>query len=357
MDKNKRINVTPQSQQENASLTALKTYLQPWRLSLVDQRDDYGRDGYIQVVDEDKDGAFISPLTFWVQSKSVNKSFSDQNWDSIEVRHLELWTHSQASPIILVLWSAIENKFRFRSALPVIEELNRTTSIWREQKTVTVNFHEYDEYLDPSLAKEKIKRILQNELDRKGGIDQYHSTKRKVLLTTLFSKGENVTSEIISLDSSINPEKIDISIGEGWLANDVDSYEISAEHILISSLFLYEEVWFPHRNLKNCVAYFGKEKTIELLEKDRLKPYYSPYTIGFFRINNALLGDLGKIKPAEDDFILSSLKRFFIGCDVNFIKKLRSFVEFVDGVDIDRIIKITSRNLRIPVLLISAILA
>jgi hypothetical protein len=60
-----KIHVSPQSRQEQASLDALRPYLRPWRITLLDQRDDFGRDGIVQVVDEDREGnAFISPLTF-----------------------------------------------------------------------------------------------------------------------------------------------------------------------------------------------------------------------------------------------------------------------------------------------------
>ena len=41
--------VSWQNRQEQTSLDALRSYLRPWRCTFVDQRDDFGRDGIVQV--------------------------------------------------------------------------------------------------------------------------------------------------------------------------------------------------------------------------------------------------------------------------------------------------------------------
>jgi Domain of unknown function (DUF4365) len=295
MRKKDRIHVTPQSQQENRSLNALRKYLEPWRCTFVDQRDDFGRDGKVQVIDSDSEGAYLSPLTFWVQSKSIAKTFSEEDGDSIESRHLIIWSDQYASSMILVLWSAKEEKFRFRSIQSIITEIDKTTPKWRDQKTVTVKFRIHDEFSDTELAKNFIKRVIKQSLDFYGGVEKHNSSVRKVVLSSLFQKGKFSTSQTLSVVSE-DGNKADIVTGEGWIENDVDYFESFYQNILISALFLYEEIWIPYRGIELISNHIDYSLLIEMLERGRLKFYAIPGAPCFMYSKSEILGVVSTFK-------------------------------------------------------------
>src|SRR5579871_193056 len=202
MAANDRIKVSSQNRQEQVCLDELRPYLRPWRCTFVDQRDDFGRDGVVQIVDEEGEECFIIPLTFWVQCKSYKGAFEDNHSDSIETRHLALWTDQFALPLFLVIWSVADQQFRFRSARSVREELDRSNPDWKDQATVSVHYRRYDGYSTPQAAQSAIVRMLKDEMDTKGGVETFHATRRRVVLTTLIPAGRVETSKTMQAEGS-----------------------------------------------------------------------------------------------------------------------------------------------------------
>ena len=71
------IHVSRENRQEQRSLVAIDRFLEPWRITWSDQRDDFGRDGFVQVIDVEGERATLSPLTCTIQAKSHAAAFSD----------------------------------------------------------------------------------------------------------------------------------------------------------------------------------------------------------------------------------------------------------------------------------------
>src|SRR5579862_1497142 len=173
--------VSRQGTQEKAALAALMGCLLPWRLTLVDQRDDFGRDGFVQVVSESADGSLaISPLTFAVQSKSSSDAFPETHVERFETRHVNLWTASLASPLVIFVWSRATGEIRFRTASDVRHELDRSGQGWKEQGTVSVPFRLVDRF-DAPASLDALSRIVTDELDQLGGVEKFHAARRRIV--------------------------------------------------------------------------------------------------------------------------------------------------------------------------------
>ncbi len=100
---------------EKESLLALAKYLSPWRITWVDQRDDIGRDGFIQLTESIAGKRRVlraSVLTCAVQAKGHEARFDSTFSERVETRHLRLWTASGASPVLLAVWSKANDEIR-----------------------------------------------------------------------------------------------------------------------------------------------------------------------------------------------------------------------------------------------------
>ncbi len=346
MAANDPIHVTPQNRQEQAAIDALRPYLRPWRCTFVDQRDDFGRDGVVQIVDADNRGThFISPLTFWLQCKSEAKALPQVYADPVETRHMALWANQFASPLILALWSVADGKFRFRSARDVVEELERTSPNWRNQDYVNVNYRSHHGYTTPAEALDQLSRTVKHELDQHGGVEAIHSTRRRIVLTTLFPSGRVSTSETLGLSGSHDAKLI---LGEGWIEGDIDSYEVLALHVLAASLLLYEEVWVPFNSLRTCLDLLGDRLTLDLLDRGRLRPYSVNRGLGFHYFEGATTGRLVTFEHVSENSIAHRLKNGLRPEQVVHVKSLAKAVTIPAGPDADSIRTETLIDLRKP---------
>lgn len=346
MAANDPIIVSSQNRQEQAALDELRPYLRPWRCTFVDQRDDFGRDGVVQIVDEGNEGkCFMSPLTFWVQCKSDAKPLADVHSDVVETRHLSLWTDQFSSPLFLIIWSAATREFRFRSAQSVREELDRSHANWRTQQTVTVHYRKHEGYDTAANARSAIRRILTNGLDSKGGLETFHTSKRRIVLTNLL-RGTITTSQRVELSGK---DKQSLLVGEGWLQGDLNPYEVSAEHALAASLLLFEEVWVPMGAIKTCFDLLGEKNLFDLLERERIKLYAPNNSFGFLSEAGATAGKIVTFNLASEVTVESSLKRF-VG--PNFpsplLRSLASFVARPEEVNGSIIVEQTLQDLKHP---------
>lgn len=338
--------VAPQNRQEQAGLDALRPYLRPWRCTFVDQRDDFGRDGFVQIVDADCEGTHsLSPLTFALQCKTEAKSLSDTCTDSVQTRHLALWAHEFASPLILALWSVADGMFRFRSAHDVADELDRTTPMWREQKYVSIPYRSHHGHPTAAEALTELRRTVQHELDRRGGVETYHSTRRRVVLTAMLPLGTVSTSDTITL-TGMNDSKL--VVGEGWVKGDIDCYEVVAQHVLAASLLLYEEVWLPFVCLRTCLDLLGDRLVFDLLNRNRLRPYGANQSLGFLCMSGAVTGRLTNFHIQAEDSISARLSAVLRPNQLAHLKELRAAVVLPPGVDAERIRDETVADIRKP---------
>lgn len=342
MAANDKIIVSSQNRQEQSGLNNLRLYLTPWRCTLVDQRDDFGRDGFVQVVDNDEVNHFISPLSFSIQCKSSSKALTIVESDSVETRHLSLWTQPQSSPLFLIMWSAVTNEFRFRSARSVREELSRTNPSWETQSEVTVHYRKHDGYQSSADAHASLKRQLTDEVDIRGGIETYHATTRRIVLTQVFMPGTMTTSQRVELSSGQS-----ILVGEGWIQGDITHYEVAGQHILASSFLLFEQVWAPIASIPVFLRLLGDNLTFDLLERERLRLYATRDSFGFLADKGAFTGQISDFTVGDPDRI-EAMVQGIVGTrvDSKTLRKLRTYVTTPEEVKASTIVAYTKEDLK-----------
>ena len=60
---------------EKVSLIAIEKALVPWALTRLDQRNDFWRDGFVQIYDAVDNVAIATPLSFSLQAKGQERLF------------------------------------------------------------------------------------------------------------------------------------------------------------------------------------------------------------------------------------------------------------------------------------------
>jgi Domain of unknown function (DUF4365) len=284
-----KIIVSAQNRLEQAGLDALRPFMRPWRCTLVDQRDDFGRDGIVQIVDEDLDGATsISPLTFWIQCKATESTFSDKYGFVVETRHLAVWSDPGAAPLMLVAWSAATGDFRFRSARHIREELDRLNSGWRNQESVTVHLNKEHAFESSAAARASLRRQVGDENDQQGGIVRFHEARRRLVVTTLF-KGTVTTSQTLEISG---PKDLTLRVGEAWIQQDLDPYEVRAERVLAAGLLLFEEMWIPMNSTRVVGQIVGYDLLLELLSSRRIRLLDLGSSFGLLSDKGATVGEV-----------------------------------------------------------------
>lgn len=347
MSKKSDMYLTAQNRQERLSLAALQQYLDPCIVTSFDARDDFGRDGIIQFP-EIKDGRLIiSSLTVIFQSKSTAKGFKSTHSESIETRHLNLWTEQYSSPILVIVWSAESNSFRFRMAQDIVEELDAKNPIWRHQEEVVVHFREHEAFESSMVAISHIRRKVIHANDHLGGINRIHGSVRKIVITNLI-RGTAITSQELTTNAVDDPENIKhMIVGMGWTNNDLDSIEVLPDNVLSSSLMLFEEVWCLCGIFSFCIDSIGEKKFINLLQRGRIKLYSSPHKSSFTYKDWRLGGSIETFTMDYVDPVLEELERISNGkYKIGTLKNISEFVRNVSSVDAQVIEGIVKEDLK-----------
>lgn len=289
------IRVSRENQLEQQSLRGIAECLDPWRCTWLDQRDDFSRDGCVQLVDQGR----ASPLTCWVQAKGHGSGFSDLHGERFESRHLALWADDFAQPLLLAVWSRATRELRIRTAREAVAELTSTNPDWRAQETVTVRFGPEHAFNQSDAARTRVARRLLDESDRAGGVEAFHRSTRRVVLTYVYS-GRMETSTILTTDNGPT-----VVLGPGWSHDDLDPKDVYATRLLTCAAFMFEEVWIPLGYVAVTMATLGSEWFFRLLKAGRLVPFFGQGHFGFGYMPKQLLGEPLWFSAAERDGGLS----------------------------------------------------
>jgi hypothetical protein len=87
------------------------------RITWVDQRDDIGRDGFVQITVVDDLVTRAAPETCAIQAKSTASALPTNAEVQVETRHLAFWSDDIAAPTLIALWSRRSQELRIRTQL------------------------------------------------------------------------------------------------------------------------------------------------------------------------------------------------------------------------------------------------
>lgn len=288
------IRITPQQAQEHRSLPAIQEALLPWTVRWMEQGQDFGRDGFVQIVDADgAGGAILRPLTLMIQCKSHSASSAEPFTVPVQTNRLKNWIDG-STPLVIVVWSTVDGEIGYRSARAAAAELDRLHRDWRAQAEVGIRFRTED-VLEPGAAKEKVKRWVADESDVFGGADQFHRVRRRVLLTDLFN-GTGRTSETLTATGE-GTNQLHIVMGTGWRGEELDPRDIFAPRVLAGALILYEQVFVP-LHLMGVVRDSVGPALNALLAEDRIVPVAPEAWVGFRFDEGATRGQLSCFGPS-----------------------------------------------------------
>lgn len=282
-----KLKVTAQSTLSRRSQRAFESWIDPWLFTAVDQRDDYGRDGFVQVVDDAKGAGFAAPLTFAVQLKAHDAAFREAHAEPLETRHLALWTDRQAPPTLVALWSKTDDEFRCRTAREIVDELALHNAEWRSQAEVTTQFRPEHALKEPESRLPRLRSRIADEADRLAGVATFNSERPRVILTDLYNEGLVSTSSNLTLSDGVR-----LFVGPGWIDGDLDARSFQTARVLAGALLLYEEVWFEYNHTDSALTVLGPDLLIELLYARRIVPFVLPEFIGFRILPNEVRGEL-----------------------------------------------------------------
>lgn len=290
------IKVSQKSRQERRSLHAIEEALDPWRCSWVDGRDDYGRDGFIQLVDELPDGSgSASPLVAAIQVKSEGRAFDSRHIESLETRHLAMWAHEIAPCTLVAVWSLATNEIRWRTAKEIVREVTVLRPGWKTQGEVGVEFRTEHSFSSSVEARKDLCRRIEDESDHLGGLATVHRARRRILLTDL---GLDSIASLTWFEATrADGNKITIVSGPGWLEGDVDPDEVRADRVLAAAALLYEEIWLPIWFLPVIVKMLEPGTFVRALQRRKIVIFSLRETVGFCRPNNERWGYLQRVVP------------------------------------------------------------
>lgn len=269
------ITVPPTLDLEHESLLFVEQQLHPWRHTRVAQGDDFGRDGFVQIVDRDDSNLSMpAPECFAIQVKATAGPFSDSEPIRLTTRHLRLW--SRAMPVVVAAWSRASQEVRWRLATEIIADLR--VGQLQDQETVQVPFRTSDSFDSPGQMREQLHRRIADCYDRLGGVQRFHSSIRRVLLTDLYPEGRSNTSQGYTLEGTKGD--LHFEHGPSWKNGDLNPAEVYAPRVLTGALFLYEKVWYPLGATETVVRALGTTTFANLIKEQRLVPYKLQNTVG-----------------------------------------------------------------------------
>ena len=290
-----RIKVTKQSRQESQSLRAVEDALDPWRITWVDGRDDCGRDGFIQLIDElpDASGA-AAPLTAAIQVKSEGTPLGDRHLEPLETRHVALWSDDCAPSTLVVVWSKSTSELRWRTACEIVRELAVLRPHWREQGEVGVEFRKEHTFAAAADARRFLYRRIADESDRFGGRARHHKFRRRALLTDVYlqTTPSSHSFTLKGIEDHNKDNELIVVQGPGWLYGDIDAADILATRVLAGAALLYEEVWLPFWSIRAVVGAIGREALLQMLRSDRMSFFELSSTAGFHYRRGEMRGSL-----------------------------------------------------------------
>jgi hypothetical protein len=182
--------------------------------------------------------------------------------------------------------------------------------------------------------------------DFQGGVEKYHSATRKVVLTSFFAPDKAETVYYPAFEAG-SKEMYFLTLGEGWFKGDLNPYEASYQNIFISALFLYEEVWLPYDAIKILFTDLGEAISFELLESSRVKLYSIPHLGGFTFVGKQKKGKLFSLSPTEG-LIERQIRSNFSKYNKSTIDRLMRFIEIKNDLNIEKIVKISNKHIKIP---------
>lgn len=270
MTANDPIYVTRENQQEADSIAALQAALRPWRLTPVDGRDDVGRDGVIQVHDQLNDGrarAQATPSAFFVQVRSHAAPFDVVHSETIDTRHLHMWSARTAPCTVLFVWSRSSSAFRCRTARELRREADHLRTGWMNQGTVTFDFRREHTFNDL----EALRRRIDDESDREGGVSAFHAARRRIVMTEVIADGMPTGFTVHFGAGKEGAASGVLYLGPWWQGEDLDPAEVDGLGVLASAVLLYEEVWVPLTLVNAVLRLLGPVLFQSLLESERLR--------------------------------------------------------------------------------------
>lgn len=282
--------VSTENQLERDSSDAIGRVLKPWRITWVDQRDDIGRDGFVQITVVDDLVTRAASETCAIQAKSTASALPTNAGIQVETRHLALWSNDIAAPTLIALWSRRSQELRIRTAKEVMPNVEVRSPNWRSQSTVIIPMR--PEHAVPGARSlHDLRRLVSDELDTKGGRTRFHSARRRLLLPQLFIEGGE-TSTRVELETRTHAPNVKALIGAGWNGPDIDSADTDARRIFLSAVLLYEEIWMPLSLAVTIFRLVGRPRLERLLLESRLILYASHTTAMFAHGVDHVLGGL-----------------------------------------------------------------
>jgi hypothetical protein len=130
--------VSTENRLERDSTDAIGQILKPWRITWVDQRDDIGRDGFVQITVVDGLVTRAAPEICAIQAKSTASALPTNAGIQVETRHLALWSDDIAAPTLIALWSRRSQELRIRTAKEVMPNVQVRSPHWRSQATIII---------------------------------------------------------------------------------------------------------------------------------------------------------------------------------------------------------------------------
>lgn len=288
-----------QNDLEHASLLAIETWLQPWRVTKVDQRDDIGRDAIVQIVNRDCRGALsLAGPCAWLQCKGHSAKFEQVFSERLETRHLGLWTLRGAAPAVVVVWSQPSNEIRWRTAQEILGELESAKPNWESQSTVTVQFRAEHSASATGRDLQGLERRIVAESDLSGGRTSIRLGRRRAILPYLYR------STIPSVEKYTVPTpkgEIQITAGPAWANNELDPRDAHAERVLLCSLMLFEETWIPLESSMGIAALLGWSLFLDRVRSGALVPYIMNESVGFTKMEGNPIGGIGTFRLESKD--------------------------------------------------------
>jgi hypothetical protein len=293
--------VSTENRLERDSTNAIDKILKPWRIAWVDQRDDIGRDGFVQIMVVDGIVTRAAPETCAIQAKATASALPRNAGAVVETRHLALWSDDNAPPILIALWSNRSQELRIRTAREVMLNVQVQSPNWRSQGEVSIPLRP-EHAVPDARSLDSIRRQISDELDAKGGRTKYHSARRRLLLPQIFIDGGE-TAAHLELETRKEGPNVNVFIGGGWNGHDVDPADTDARRIFLSALLLYEEIWMPLSLTSTVLRLIGRARFERLLLESRLILYASYATGTFSHATGYVLGGLvafeGPSSPEE----------------------------------------------------------
>lgn len=323
MSVNDPISISPQQIQEGRSTRAIEESLSPWIVSWVQQGKDFGLDGWVRIVDESTTGGgSVSPLTFNLQAKSHQRPSTEPFGIPVDCRHLGNWTGGPGT-VLIAAYSAHDGQIAYRTARQAVVELDATRVGWREQASTTVHFRP-EHILGGVVGRRTIRRWIADEADTRGGVQQFHTVQRRVLLTDLYH-GQVGTSTTIEARGQGDGSETKIFVGPGWTDGELDPSDVYAPRVLAGALLLYEQVLLPIDFLGVALRSIGSDSLRALMDAGRIVPVATESVVGFRAAADGLLGSPVSMSLATED----ALHEKIITRNVNLVGSDRQLLEAV----------------------------